>query len=145
MVRLIIDWNLLLPSKTRIAIQKSWLNWEFLNRISIEIIWYGLIIILLFSFHSLYVWKDQYAHGMKKDLRPVPVFRQREGEHKRAFYSRYLLILDCVFFQSMFDNKCKCLFIPKSTRPSLYQGRRSIACNLFRMSRMRESFNTYKL
>lgn len=48
---------------------------------------------------------DQYAHGMKKDLRPVPVFRQREGEHKRAFYSRMERTIQSMKEQRKYENE----------------------------------------
>merc|ERR1719305_1712015 len=35
-----------------------------------------------------HITQEPWMPGMKKPLKPIPRFKQRDGEHKRAFYYR---------------------------------------------------------
>ena len=45
--------------------------------------------------------------GMKKPLKPIPVFRQNPGEHKRAFYYRMDQTIQSMKKRAMFEDKYK--------------------------------------
>jgi len=51
--------------------------------------------------------KEPWMPGMSKPLRPVPVFKQEEGEHKRAFYYRMHRTIDSMKQQRSYENKFK--------------------------------------
>merc|ERR1712223_1370249 len=45
--------------------------------------------------------------GMNKPLKPVPVFKQKPGEHKRAFYYRIDQTIQSMKKRAMFEEKYK--------------------------------------
>merc|ERR1719383_877057 len=52
-----------------------------------------------------YLSKEPFMPGMKKPLRPVPVFKQREGEHKRALYFRMNQTIQSLKQQRSYENE----------------------------------------
>jgi len=52
-----------------------------------------------------YLSKEPFMPGMKKPLRPVPVFKQKEGEHKRALYFRMNQTIQSLKQQRDYENE----------------------------------------
>merc|ERR1719378_1331328 len=54
-----------------------------------------------------HVVKENWMPGMKKALKPVPLFKQREGEDIKSFYNRMHLSIDSMKQQREYEKKFK--------------------------------------